>query len=778
MKRYILAIFILALTAAWLILSSVNYAGLNSLQRLANYRNGILAGEGEWMPRSTVITAKYNAHIDIDTLGIPHIFSKDANGSAYALGFMHAKDRYFQMEVTAYAVMGKLGELFGEAAVSSDRHWRKFELEDRAKAYFNSLAGTQPALYSYLQAYEAGVNDYIQHEAPRRRDPMYTIWHCSPHPWKAYYTFLVQWYMSHELTFYDDYFDKQELLDKLPDTIRQLLYPSNPDKENFIVPGGALQPTLKERSLARVFDTDSRNNYTARPFNKNLGSNNWVVGSAHTTQGQLFLCNDLHLSLATPNIFYEAHLSSPGMHVYGFTIPGVPVVLTGHNEKIAWGITNGGWDVTEQYLLKLDPAHPDRYWLNGKWETMKEKKFLIGIKGKAAEAMTVKYTVFGPLVQRDSVAYGLKWHPQESCQAVESFWKLMHAGNWDDFRTALRSYDYPSQNFVYGDVNGNIGIICAGKMPVKPAGYAGGVLDGTVSPHWSYVPFDSLPQSYNPGRNYLFSANQEPARNGIYFSSRWFDDLYRPERINEMLSAAKQLDREDMRRMQLDVKDLSVKDLQQLIKMYAPEKKLSPEWALMKDWNGDLQPNSRPAVFYKYIRWSVKKVSADMAKQLNLKAAPGYDQFMRFLMKNARVEMNGGVIESRQCFDKIITTTDSLFARLGHAATPVNPYAFNIPQLTHLPALELQVGDVGGSENTINVNYRAHPVIRTLIEINHGHIQSWMVNATGQTGRINEKNYLQQFAAWKKNDLHPSQFVRQEQQLHAIVSSIQFVQQH
>jgi len=775
MKYILLAAWVI-ITAAWLFFTSINYNGLNSVQNLSNYHDGILGRSA--LPRPDNLTVKAavrGAEVAIDTLGIPHIYGKDQLSVAYALGFMHARDRYFQMELTANIVMGKLSSVLGSAGIPSDRRWKRFELEQKAKDYLELLSRTQPDLYEYLRSYENGVNAYVNSEDSRHRDPLYAIWNYSPRPWKAYYTFLIQWYMSADLTLYDDYINRQEILDKLPANIRQTFYPAQPDNQPLIIPGAKPDTSLlKEHSLVKVFESDQENLYQSRPFNRSLGSNNWVIGATSTRSGQLFLCNDLHLFLAAPNIFYEAHLHCPSMHVYGYTIPGVPLVLSGHNEKIAWGLTNGGWDVTEQYLLKLDPAAPDRYWLDGKWQALVSKDFFIDVKGGKQEKMTVKYTVFGPMVRKDSLAYGLKWHPQQSCQAVLSFWKIMHASDWNSFREALRLYDYPSQNFVYGDIKKNIGMICAGKMPVKPAGYAGGLLDGSISPHWSYVPFDSLPQSFNPRQDYLFSANQEPERGKYYFSSRWFDDLYRPRRINALLSAAHSVDREDVRQMQLDVKDLSAVELRSLLEKYAGNEKLSPDWEKMRTWDGILDPNRKEAVFYKYFRHSARMISNQIAGTLKVKAAPRFDQFMHFLLCYDSVAVAGKTTYSKDYFKRIVKTTDSLFDGWNRAGSVYKPYSFNIPQMTFLPGFEINMGGIGGSENTINVNYGAHPVIRTLIEITENGIQSWMVNATGQSGRLNEAGYLQQLPAWKENDLHKTQFYADLRQLSHISGKIIF----
>jgi penicillin amidase len=780
MKRQVGFFLLLLLTGGWIYVTSWKYDGLNSIQGLANYREGLPGNTGLKSDSLILIKdAAAAAQVYIDTLGIPHIYGHNAGAVAFATGYIHARDRYFQMELLVNSVMGRLSEMIGESGIDNDRQWKKFELEEKARQFLDTLSLRQPDLFSYLQDYSRGVNAYLDREERQHRDPMYTIWDCSPKPWKPYYPLLIQWYMSYNLTFYDDYVDKQEILDKLPDTLRQILYPAHPESRIDIIPQiTAPAPRWpSSNSLVKLFSGRQTNRYAATAHSRSLGSNNWVVGNTHTASGQLFLCNDLHLFLATPNIFYEMQLCCPEFHVYGYSIPGVPVILTGHNEKIGWGITSGEWDVTEQYLLKQAPKNPDLYWLDGQWEKMTHKTFTILVKDHAPETVSVKYTVFGPCVNKDSIAYGLMWHPQRSAAAIGSFWRLMRASDWSTFREALRTYDYPSQSFAYVDTRGNIGMICAGKMPVKPSGYDGGMLDGTISPHWKYLSFDSLPQSYNPARNYLFSANQQPEYGSPYYSSRWYEDLYRPARIDELLANGTQLTWEDMRRMQLDVTDISIRDLRSLFAKYSRGKTPAGHWTTLLQWGGELKPGKPEAVLYKFFRQAAWVAGNDLAKKIGVRKAPGFDQLIHFLKVHDSVRYGHEVLYGEHYFHEMIGMADSLYNAYmadERAKAYEPPYSFDIPSMTFLPGLSVNIKDQGGSDNTIDVNYGAHPVIRTLIRVKDSAIQSWMVNAIGQTGRINEKGYYQQLSSWKENKLHKTLFTADPRELGTIRSRILF----
>jgi penicillin G amidase len=768
MKRKIGFAVLATAGAACIYALLVHFHGLGNVLQLTAYSSGVLRND---LPREdTVMYANsngFNAEVSVDTLGIPHINAMNDNSAAYALGYMHAKERYFQMELISNMVMGKLSDMVGSDGINSDKMWKSFNLHEQAVNFYEGLKKESPRLFSYLDAYEQGVNAYVTSEPSDCRDPMYSIWNYQPGKWKGYYAFFMQWYMSFNLTFYDDYIKRQELLEKMPLSVRNILYPDAADTIPFIIPSQVVsKKTVADTEGAgtvSIFSNGKINNYKERPFNKSLGSNNWVIGREKTKNREMYLCNDLHLFLGAPNIFFEAHLKAPGLDVYGFTIPGVPMVLTGHNDKVAWGITNGGWDVTEQYLLKINPSDKNSYWLDGKWVKMTVKDYQITVKGGDTENFSPRYSVFGPVVERDSIVYGLKWYPTQSIKSISSFWKLMHTEGWESFREALRDYDYPAQNFVYADIKGNMGMVCAGKMPVKPAGYSGGLLDGTIFAKDAFVSFDSLPQVYNPATGFLFSANQKPANDGRYYSARWNDDLFRPARIRQLLSAP-QLGYEDMRKMQMDVFDLSATQIQQLVRKYTTEATISANWKAFLGWNGEVKGNDRLSVFYKKVREAAYNVSDGIAAQMGTKSAPSFEQLIDFFSRGDSVAHNGRKIYAKDCFLKMINLSDSLYSIVGGGMTANAPgygaplYDFTIPNISLLPFLETPLHGMGGNDNTISVNYEAHAVVRTIVRIDSTGIQSFMVNATGQSGRINNKNYWQQLDAWKQNNLHETGF--------------------
>lgn len=753
MKRIILTVTGLVVTGLWVWLTCARPGGLNSLGAITSYRKGLLAHTDVVTPPAATLThTGYEATIRLDSLHIPRIEAATTEAQGYALGYMHARERSFQMQLLASMVMGRLSEILGENGLESDREWKTFALEAKAEEVLAEVARTEPALYRYLVAYAAGVNAFLQQETPLQRDPLFMVWNYQPRTWKPAYSFLLQWYLSARLAYYDDYVNKQELLDKVSAAVRNTLYPETSAQTCFIIPGSTPAPAAQTKQPAlAMFQKKTPNHYVAKTYNKSLGSNNWVAGKTHTANGKIYLCNDLHLLATAPALLYEVQMQTGNQLVHGFTIPGVPLVVSGYNRRIAWGITNAGWDITEQYLLRINPANANQYWYNNRWENFTTRSFTIQVKGKAPYTFTEQYTVTGRVVRKNNIVYALRWHAANSCGSLQALWNVMQAHDWSSFRQALHSYDYPAQNFVYADTEGHIGVLCAGKMPLKPAGYDGGMLDGTVPPVTGYIPFDSLPQSFDPAQDYVFSANQEPVRNGYYYSARWFDDLYRPKRIAQLLQQGKQLTWESMRRMQLDVQDEAVPELQQLVKKYLPEKEWPASWKSWMQWNGVVDAGNDTTLFYQCIRQAFKQTGKELAAALQVKQTPSFDQLVYYFEKGIPVKDGLPELAPGQVFTRLVHTADSLYAAAGkQARQPV----MVLPQLTSLPGLNVEIAGVGGNDNTINVNSGAHAVIRTVIEIDATGIQGWMVNAGGQSGRINSTGYMQQLNDWKVNRLH------------------------
>ena len=287
-----------------------------------------------------------------------------------------------------------------------------------------------------------------------------------------------------------------------------------------------------------------------------LGSNNWVVSGAHTATGKPLLANDMHLELNIPPIWYEAHLTSPGWNVKGFSLPGTPGIVVGHNDRIAWGFTNNGADVLDLYIETFNPAHPDEYRVNGQWRKADVFDDVIHVKGAPDETYRVVVTRHGPVVHRENdKAYAMRWTALEPGGLSNTYSWLGLAQNWKEFREALSHVWGPGQNVIYADVDGNIGYTLAARVPIRKKGHGTVPVPGDTDDYeWTgYIPFEDLPQSFNPDSGLIVTANARVTGPDYkpYLTDDW-EEPYRTARIYDLLHDKHDLRPEDMLKVQTD----------------------------------------------------------------------------------------------------------------------------------------------------------------------------------------------------------------------------------
>ncbi|NQY07486.1 MAG: penicillin acylase family protein, partial [Flavobacteriaceae bacterium] len=377
---------ILFLFLLWILITNYKFFPINNIGSLLNYKSGLLGIKSSNQIQSKMVTGK-ELKIKIDTFGIPYIYSSNDNNLAYGLGYMHAKDRYFQMELMSKMVKGELASILGQKVVLSDKFWKPFEFDRKSKEIIEEYKTNSPKLYTYLVHYSQGVNTYL--EQNQLNDPLYKIFNMEPQKWKPEFSLLTAWYMSRNLAYFDYHVERQELLDKLPKEVLDVLYPQKYDAAKTILPSKKEATVLKESARLKNV-TSNELPITPIDFNTDIGSNNWVINSVKSTTKEPLIVNDPHLFLTLPGAFYEASLIGNTIKAYGYTIPGVPLIISGHNTTISWGITNGEWDLTDRYLLQT--KKDSLYLYQGNWIPFQEKQYSIEVRGKGKEDFNIKST--------------------------------------------------------------------------------------------------------------------------------------------------------------------------------------------------------------------------------------------------------------------------------------------------------------------------------------------------------------------------------------------------
>jgi penicillin amidase len=567
-----------------------------------------LAGGGYWilrqsLPRTEGVlrVAGLDAPVEIlrDAYGIPHIYARSANDAYFALGFVHAQDRLWQMEFNRRLAAGRLAEILGAKALYTDRFLRTLGVRRAAEASFKNLDADSR---KSLEAYAAGVNAFLA--SGRVLPPEFWMLRDTPEPWTPVdsisWTKMMAWDLGGN---WKNELLRMSLARTLPvERIEQFLPP---------YPGDAPQklPDLHQLYAGLGGDAWRLAEDTARVADllpswqaEGIGSNNWVVSGARSASGKPLLANDPHLDLSAPPVWYFAQLHAPGMNIIGATLPGVPGVVLGRNTRIAWGFTNTGPDVQDLYLEKLEGG--EQYLTPQGPRPFVRLDETIKVRGEPDQKLVVRISRHGPVVSEVlRAAQGLAprghvlafaWTALADDDAsVRALFKLGQAHDWQGFLEAARDLGAPQQNIVYADVDGNIGFIAAGRVPLrKPDNDLKGL---APAPGWlakydwaGYIPFDELPQRYNPASGAIVTANNKivPPGYKYWITSEW-QPPYRAERIEELLAAVPKHTVPSFARMQADIVSLPLRALLPRLTATKPRtREAAQALALLARWDG------------------------------------------------------------------------------------------------------------------------------------------------------------------------------------------------
>lgn len=568
-----------------------------------------------------------------DANGVPHIFAQNRADALRALGYLHAADRFFSMEMNRRAGQGRLAEAVGSDMLGIDKFLRTLGVYALAE---KSLAQFRPDQLALLQAYADGVNGWLATHHDRL--PLeFTLLGIKPEPWRpadsVVWGKLMALRLSQNL---QEELQRAALTAKFPRPMVERLYPPypttapvtvQPDFRPILPPAGKLRPAapqpdgagtkpLKPRA-EKALSPQPNQPPTAGvakalerlaavwPFPPTGASNEWVVGGAYTASGKPILANDPHLGLETPILWYLARLVTPEGELKGATVPGLPVVLLGQNDAIAWGFTTTNSDVQDVFIEKLLPHNPTRYVTPEGDAAFTTRTETIKVKDAPNVTLTVRSTRHGPVISDSdteakaaladdahvlSLAFtGLG----EDDTTAGALLDLNVARDWDSFRRALQAYQTPPQNIVYADRTGAIGFINPGLVPVRKAGDGRYPADGASgSFDWrGNVPFTELPQLYQPPGGAIVNGNNAVVgAGGLYFYGREWDTPYRAERIVGLLRPLQKSTLADHAAIQGDVVSLPARQMLPGMLALLPRDGLAAEEALarnlLRDWDG------------------------------------------------------------------------------------------------------------------------------------------------------------------------------------------------
>jgi len=644
---------ILIFTMAWLIVILVVLAcvGILWLRSAAKSALPILDGDIQFASQSTP-TLSAPVTVRRDQHGVPHIDAATQEDMFVAQGYVTAQDRLWQMDAFRRNANGELAEVMGPSLLRHDKAQRMYQFRNTARRIYANLPAEERARY---EAYARGVNLYIaQHQDSL--PPEFHLLHYKPQPWTGadsisigmmmvdmldthWYTKLSRERIAAKLNdprLESDIYPVGSWRDHPPGELHDLSQPhpqpsgnSNDEDEERTqtravpvphepVPLGApsMRGILSNRwdganlSLSALSSTRDRKCRDCTP-----GSNSWVIDGKHTASGKPLLSNDMHLGLNEPNIWYMADLRAPGFHAAGVTLPGMPFVIAGHNEHVAWGFTALYGDVQDLYIEKLD-GKGNFLVADGTWKPIGVDHETIHVRSRKDFVYDVRLTDHGPLLDsiftKDARAIALKWTLYDQNLNSIPLYAINTASNWTEFSSALAQWCWPTQNVVYSDDQGHIGYHAVGRIPIRSAGIASKPARDAEHEWQGYIPFDELPSAFDPSSGFLATANSRVTSDKSRYplTNEWADP-YRAERIYKLLQGRDQLKPADMLATQTDIYSEMDQELGHRL-AYAidhsgnPGDQLRKAADLMRSWDGRLTTDSVAASLVTQTRYALR----------------------------------------------------------------------------------------------------------------------------------------------------------------------------
>jgi penicillin G amidase len=538
---------------------------------------------------------------------VPHIFAENPTDAAMVQGYLTAQHRLFQMDLTARKVSGRLSEVIGERTLPIDLKTRRRGLPWAAERDLE-IWKQSPEDMALIEAYCAGANAWINNLQPADYPIEFKLLGHTPEAWTPLKCVMIAEGMADILAVYDNDLEATNTLQLLGDAFYKDIYPVWNPKQKPVIPEGfyPTNPTMVPQKTSPNAVPPGLGPATGgvAPANDDvltdpyiLGSNNWAVAGSKTATGTPLLANDPHLSLSLPSIWFQVQIHTPQYNTYGVSLSGIPGVVIGFNEHIAWGITNVGVDVTDWYKIKWTSPARTHYEYDGAAKAAETRVETVLVKGRKEPVLdTVRYTVWGPVVYDDPSEplhdCALRWaaHDAGPGKPVTNFFQLNQAKNFTEYSTALTGFDCPAQNFVFADKYGDIAIRVQGNMPIRQGDEGRFIRDGSSSAQqWiGFIPQPEIPKMHNPARGFVTSANQNSTAPSYPYHAKHGDwEQYRGRNAVEWLETMKGATLDSMKRMQNSNFSLRAYDaLRPMLQLVDRSQLSTEEQAYLKELEG------------------------------------------------------------------------------------------------------------------------------------------------------------------------------------------------
>ncbi len=788
-------------------------------RQTASNLSGLAAGTYSLWTRQSLTQKSGDVHLQglheaveviTDRYGVPHIYASNEDDLYFTQGYIHAQERLWQMEFNRRIAAGRLSEIFGPLTLELDRFCRRIGMHRAAALDVEQLAEHDRRV---LDAYAQGVNSFIQQNS-KKLPVEFRLLHLQPELWKAADTLqwgkLQAWSLSGN---WETELIRARLVDKLGVERASRLEVGYDPGHPLIVPPGAAYQGINLGLLEQYEQIKTLSGLSALG-----GSNNWVVDGTLTASGAPILCNDPHLGQSIPSVWFECHLIAGDIDVVGASFPGSPGVIIGHNQHIAWGVTNAVSDVQDLYIEKFNPENPHQYEFMGAWEDAQVIREEILVKDQAMPVIEeVRVTRHGPIIthlpqisegqeKKAELPLALRWTALDHGKIVAAVRNLNRAINWEEFLTALHDWDAPPQNFVYADTSGNIGYVMAGAIPIRAKGQALLPMPGWTGEYeWTgLIPFEELPQTFNPEQHFLVTANNRVIDDTYpyYITHEWLNG-YRAQRIRDLLTSKDKLTLDDMVEIQSDqyaIPATAIVPFILQINADTPLKRAAHD--ILRTWNYVLEPDSIGASIYttflrklesialgamigddETLLSSYRGVGFSILSTLNGYASRSKPLLIRLLQEQddqwfaASAISNGPRSWSVALARAFDATIDELSTKLGSNIlhwqySAIHKMSYNHP-LGMIKPLDAIFNrgpfPFGGDADTVSMgntspqdptNVIVVPSYRQIVDL--GNLaNSRSIHAPGQSGHPADKHYDDFIKLWQENKHHPMLFTRE-----------------
>lgn len=729
------------------------------------------------------------ASVYFDERLVPHVFAENDKDVYFIQGYLHAKFRLWQMDLQTRAAAGRVAEVIGEKGLEHDREFRRLGMVYAAENSLNEMEKDEITKQT-CDAYTAGVNAYINNLTSSSLPLEYKLLAFTPEPWSNLKTALFLKYMAYDLSHGESDFEMTNAKSFFSKEDFDLLYPGIQDSLDPIIPKGTKYP-----SLAKPFKIPANADsvYFASPVSveankpdRDNGSNNWAVSGSKTASGFPILCNDPHLGLNLPSLWYEMQLTTPNFTSYGATFPGSANIIIGFNNDCAWGFTNGGRDVMDYYGIQFKDESRQEYFFDGKWVQTKFRIENIKVAGMTEYSDTVAYTIFGPVMFDKSYAglrstnqknYAVRWKAHDASNELLIFYGLNRAKNYDDYQSAVLHLHNPGQNVVFACRNGDIALRTQGEWPAKWKGQGDFVMPGTDSSYmWQYmIPDSATPYQYNPERGFVSSANQRPADSTYpYYLGRTYPSP-RGYIINRMLAAMQQITVEDMMRMQTDNYNVFAEMARPLfLKNINPallNEKGKNYLQQLKSWNLRNDITEKGATIFELL-WNEFKMlvfNDELEKAPKPVQVPFESTLLEAILRDSAYKFIDDIRTTQKetivdiatlAFNNITSAIDSL-----DKSNKLSWGIFKdtkINHLTRLPELSRLHLPIGGGTNMINATKATHgPSWRMIVSMGP-QMEAYAVYPGGQSGNPGSRFYDSFVNKWVAGEYYTLWMMKQE----------------